>query len=88
MNDAINHYWELRTNNPDLRVKFRFLTRSQIGAEQGAPFGKNQPGLQVWSRCSGDEAAITKISEFLQTEEKISKEVVDFLKTRKTSTNL
>ena len=80
MNDAINHYWELRTNNSDRRVKFRFLTRSKIGVEQGNPFGKGEAGLQVWSRCSGDEAAITKISEFLQTEGKISTEVNDFLK--------
>ena len=80
VNDAINHYWELRTNNPNLSVKFRFLTRSQIGAEQGSPFGKNQQGLRLWGRCSGDEATITKISEFLQTEGKISKEVADFLK--------
>lgn len=80
VNDAINHYWELRTNNPNLSVQFRFLTRSQIGAEQGAPFGKNQQGLRLWGRCSDDEAAITKISEFLQTEGKISEEVADFLK--------
>ena len=81
--DAINYYWELRTNNPGRKVKFRFLTRSQIGVEQGSPFGKNQPGLDVWSRCSDNEAAITKISEFLQTEGKISEEVADFLKQAK-----
>ena len=80
VNDAINNYWELRTNNPGLKVKFRFLTRSQIGAEQGAPFGENQQGLRLWGRCSGDEATITKISEFLQNEGKISQEVADFLK--------
>ncbi len=80
VNDAINNYWELRTNNPDLRVKFRFLTRSQIGAEQGSPFGKNQQGLRLWGRCLDDEATITKISEFLQTEDRISKKVTDFLK--------
>ena len=34
----------------------------------------------MWQRCSGDEAAIIKISEFLQTGGKISKTVVDFLK--------
>ena len=80
VNDTINNYWDLRTENPDLKVKFRFLTRSQIGVEQGSPFGKNQPGLDVWSRCSGNETSITKISEFLQTEGKISEEVNDFLK--------
>ncbi|RKU09467.1 hypothetical protein C6502_13190 [Candidatus Poribacteria bacterium] len=68
--DAINHHWELRTNNPGLKVKFRFLTRSQIGMEWGSPFGESQAGLHIWSRCSGDEAAITKISEFLQVEQK------------------
>ena len=80
VNDAINHYWELRTNNRDWRVKFRFLTRSQIGTERGHPFGNNQQGLRLWSGCSGNEEAITKISEFLQTEGKISEEIAGFLK--------
>ena len=80
VNDAINHYWELQTKHPDLSVKFRFLTRSKIGVEQGNPFGKGQMGLQVWSRCSDDEAAIQEISKFLQDEGKISGDVDDFLK--------
>ncbi len=78
--DAINNYWELRTNNLDRRVKYRFLTRSKIGMEQGNPFGTGKPGLQVWSRCSGDKATITKVSGFLQSEGKISDEVKNFLK--------
>ena len=80
VNDAINHYWELRNNNSDRRVKFRFLTRSKIGVEQGNPFGKGEAGLQVWKRCSGNEAVITKISQFLQLEGKISDEIKIFLK--------
>ena len=48
--------------------------------KQGVPFGKIQQGLHLWSRCSGDQAVITKISDFLQTEGKISDEVDDFLK--------
>ena len=78
--DAINNFWELQTNNPGRRVKYRFLTRSKIGMEQGNLFGKDKPGLELWQRCSGDEAAITEISEFLQTEGKISTEVNNFLK--------
>ncbi len=77
--DGINNYWELRTNNPDRDVKFRLLTKSKIGKEQGNPLGMDKPGLEVWSRCSGDEAAIEKISDFLQTDGKISAEVNDFL---------
>ena len=80
MADAINNFWELRTNNPDRRVKFRFLTRSKIGMEQGNPFGKDKRGLELWQRCSSRAEAITKISDFLQTEDKISDEVKDFLK--------
>ena len=77
---AINDYWESRINNSDRRMKFRFITRSKIGVERGDPFEKGQPGLQVWSCCSGDKAAITKISDFLQTQEKISDKVKIFLK--------
>ena len=70
VNDAIKHYWELRTNHSDLTVKFRFLTRSKIGKEQGDPFGNDQPGLRLWNRCSGDEETITKISEFFTNSRK------------------
>ena len=82
---AINNYWELwtselQTNNSIRRIKFRFLTRSKIGKEQGNPFGKDQPGLRLWMRCSGDEETVKKISEFLQNQEKISDEVKNFLK--------
>ena len=80
VNDAINRYWKLRDNHPNRSVTFRFRTRSQIVVEQGDPLRENQAGLHIWNRCSGDEAAVTKISEFLQVEGKISKEVADFLK--------
>ena len=78
--DGINNYWELRTNNSDRRVKFRLLTKSKIVEEQGNPLETDKPGLEVWSRCSGDETVIQKISDFLQTDGKISEEVKDFLR--------
>ena len=80
VNDAINQYWKLQANHPDLSMKFRFLTRSKIGKEQGNPFGEGQAGLHLWSHCSDDETAIKKISKFLQNEGKISEAVDDFLK--------
>ena len=79
VNDAINHYWESQAKYPELTIKFRFITRSKIGKEQNNWFGKGQPGLHLWNRCSGDEQTITKISKFLRTEEKISNEVKGFL---------
>ena len=78
--DAINNFWDIRTNNPDQRVKFCLLTLSKIGVEQGDPFGKGKPGLEVWSRCSSDETSIKKISKFLLSEGKISPDVNEFLK--------
>ncbi len=78
--DAINNFWELRTNNPDRHVKFRFLTRSEIGTERGNPFGEGKRGLEVWKHCSSDEASIIEISEFLQVQERISDEVKIFLR--------
>ena len=81
--DGINNYWELRTNNSDRRVKFRLLTKSKIVEEQGNPLETDKPGLEVWSRCSGDETVIQKISDFLQTDGKISEEVKDFLRQAK-----
>ena len=77
--DAINNYWKLRKNNLNRYVKFRLLTKSKIGKEQGDPFGTDKPGLELWSRCSGDEAVIQKISRFLQNDGKISSDVNDFL---------
>ena len=78
--DAINNFWKLRTDNPGHSVKFRLLTRSKVVKEKGDPIGMNKPGLEIWSRCSDNEAAITKISEFLQSEGKISAEVTNFIK--------
>ncbi len=77
---AINNFWELRTNNPDQCVKFRFLTTSKIGKEQYNPFGADKKGIECWIRCSGDEETISRISEFLLAQELISDEVKKFLK--------
>ena len=78
--DAINNFCELQTNNSDRRVKYRFLTTSKIAKEQGNPFGTDKPGIELWSRCSGDEETIAKISRFLLAQEQISDEVKKFLK--------
>ena len=45
--DGINNYWELQINNPNRRVKFRLLTKSKIGKEQGNPFGRDKQGPSI-----------------------------------------
>ena len=42
---AINDYWDLQTENPNLKVKFRFLTRSQIGVEKRQSIWKEPTGV-------------------------------------------
>ena len=77
--DAINNYWELRTKNEDRCVKFRLLTKSKIGKEQGDHFGIDKSGLELWNRCSNDEVVIKDISDFLQNDGKVALEVNEFL---------
>ena len=86
--DAINHYCEFRTKRPDLTVKFRFITRSKIGKERSNLFGNDQRGIYLWSQCSGDEETVTRISEFLQNQEKISDTVKKFSQTSRSKRNL
>ncbi len=78
--NAINHYWKLQAKYSNLTVKFRLLTRSKIGREQGNPFGNARPGLRLWNHCLEDEETIIEISQFLQVQENISDEVKDFLR--------
>ena len=72
--DGINNYWGLRTNNPDRRVKFRLLTKSKIAKERGNPLEMDKPGLEIWSRCSGDQAAIEKYLIFYRLTEKYQRQ--------------
>ena len=77
--NAINNFWKLRNDNSNRCVKFRLLTKSKIVKEKGYLFETDKSGLELWSRCSGDEVVIKKISNFLQNDGKISAEVSEFL---------
>jgi hypothetical protein len=56
--EAIGNAWDHQQRNPQRTIKFRFLTTSGIGIEQGAPFGAGIGGLQLWrkSQLSRDES--------------------------------
>ena len=77
---AISHFWDLRGKHPDLKVRFRFLTRSGIGIEKGNPFGVGVAGLEIWKSCAKEPALIEKLRSFLLGEKKISSSVSFFLK--------
>ena len=78
--EAITHFWELRNANPDRRVFFRFLTRSEIGVEQGAPFGAGVAGLELWKKARVNTALLDSLREFLVKEGKLPLDLIEFLK--------
>lgn len=47
--DAINNFWMHRIRNPDVTIRFRYVTTSGIGVELGAPFGAGRGGLDLWN---------------------------------------
>lgn len=52
--DALNNYWELATNNPNKRIRLRYLTTSNPGVEQGSVLKEPSEGLKYWNRASRD----------------------------------
>jgi hypothetical protein len=85
--EAIDNAWAHQQRNPRHTIKFRFLTISGIGVEQGAPFSTGIGGLQLWreSRLSDEVAGRERdgraIADFLLAEGKVSAAVQAFLRT-------
>jgi hypothetical protein len=63
--DAIRHYWQLRTVHHGTKIFLRFLTRGTIAQEQGAPFGGNVAGLGLWMRQTITDEECRKLADFL-----------------------
>lgn len=76
--EAVNNFWSHRTRNPGVTIRFRYVTTSGIGVEQGAPFGTGRGGLDLWNALrtldSGDESdgQIRLIADFLLGEGNLS----------------
>lgn len=81
--EAISHFWQLQKDHPSTRVFFRFVTRSEIGVEQGNPFGVGVAGLELWKRSTNQPAAIAALSGFLVLESKLPPDLIQFLKAGK-----
>lgn len=66
--EAINNFWELRSNNPTRKILFRYLTTSSCTVEDEAPLGSDG-GIKVWNTVKiEDETTIEKIKAFLLSE--------------------
>lgn len=82
---AINNYWSHRERNPGRQIRFRYLTTSEIGSEQGDPLGRGLPGIELWHRAkrSDDTARQTTdleaLKAFLLTQRDLSASLKTFL---------
>ena len=64
--EAINNYWKLKSNNPNVAVRLQYLSTSHPGIEKGSSFPDSMPGLDYWSRAARDATlAIGPLREFL-----------------------
>lgn len=83
---AINNFWSHRTRNPGVTIRFRYVTTSGIGVEQGAPFGVGQEGLALWNALRSSDykgesdSQIRLIADFLLREGNLSREVKQLFK--------
>jgi adenylate kinase family enzyme/tetratricopeptide (TPR) repeat protein len=76
--EAIAHFWEHQSNNPSLVVHFRFLTTSDRGMEQRAPFGAIR-GLDHWDRCKHSLADLAVLRLVLLTKDALPAGLKDFI---------
>ena len=77
--DALNNYWKFRADNPDVKVKFRYLTTSLPGKEQGSKFPGPSKGLEYWTQAAlNNSISIAPLRQFLQLLE-LSDELSTFL---------
>jgi hypothetical protein len=85
--EAINNFWVHRSRNPEMTIRFRYVTTSGIGVEQGAPFGAGRSGLARWNalRSSASRAEVevedqvVSIANFLLKTDGLSKPVRQFV---------
>lgn len=84
--EAIDNAFAHQQRNPRRTIRFRFLTTSGVGSEQGGPFRDRMPGLALWWACQESkdvtqaELDARAIADFLLAEGKVSAAVQTFLR--------
>ncbi|MEL6611082.1 MAG: hypothetical protein AAFQ53_03220, partial [Bacteroidota bacterium] len=77
--EAIAQYWELKWQNSERRVSYRYLTTQERGFEQGAPFGERR-GLDVWDGARRSDTDLQLLRAYLSSQE-LPQAVLDLLET-------
>jgi tetratricopeptide (TPR) repeat protein len=76
--EAIIHYWEHRKNNPEVLVRFRFLTTAGRGMERSKPFGEIT-GIDYWDACKRAGTNLDSLRSFLGTMEALPEDLRGFI---------
>ncbi len=78
--DSIANFWQHKQQNPDVTVKFQFLTTAERGKERSKLFGEVK-GLDLWDRCKHPGSNPKALRDFLSGQRRFPKELRDFIKT-------
>ena len=78
--DAINNFWSLKSQNPDQRIQFCFLTIAEPTKEKGSPFG-TKCGLDLWAECKNVTVDCKPLQEFLAAQNGLKAELKEALRT-------
>ncbi len=83
--DAINNFWTHRTRNPDIAIRYRYVTTSGIGIEQNSPFDCGRAGLDLWNSLRAEaydpanEGQVVAIARLLLDGGKLSAPLRQFI---------
>jgi hypothetical protein len=75
---ALNNYWDHKNKNPHIQIKYRYLTTSDRGHEQG-DFFSGRKGLDVWDSCKLPDVDVSKLRQFLKRLDTLSTELKNFI---------
>lgn len=76
--EAIGHFWDHQKTNPSYIVRFRFLTTSERGREQDAPF-MGERGLDFWDRCKRPHTNLEPLRLFLAKKTSLPPDLREFI---------
>lgn len=70
--DSINHYWDFRCQDQSLKIRYCFVTTSDVTIEKGNPFA-DIAGITHWMDVakSGDVNKLETLIKFLRTDDSV-----------------
>jgi len=77
--ESIANFWRHKRQNPNVTIKFQFLTTAERGMERSKPFGKVK-GLDLWDDCKYQGADLKALRDFLSKQQRLPKDLRDFIK--------